>query len=596
MGDGSYLLTADATVTTFLRFDGPATVAHRGRDPGLALAFPDARDLTLGFRVETRPEPTITVPPTPAGVAAAIESFGAAHATTTAARSAPAMRARPPALDFDATRDATRVAADAPDTGVELVAPPDLGTLFAVAPLSYYLSASVRLEADAVPHVRAPGVDVRRELTDPARDAASLLERTFWLDCLVRLAAAGRRTSETALLDRLGIGAAETAERPIDARLRAYLDVAYDEIRDDLPEWPLSMYVDPTVENARALPAILDRLAHVHPPESTEIDGGELLRRSLDAFYRSETAGTATVDVVEPRLRDGRAHGWLAEGTPVDAFKTTPAAYANDRSASADGDRLSVAVVLNDAAMASEHARVAEIYRERAADVPMDVTLREELTRAELAAVFERDHDFVHYIGHCETEGLRCADGALATAELDASNARTFFLNACGSYHEGLALVERGSVAGAVTFRKVLDEQAARVGTAFARLLVAGFGIERALRLARRRIAMGKEYAVVGDGTHVVAGGERDPPAALDVEAADADGERVTITYDVGAPRAHGTTYRLPTPAGVERRLRGNEASVTLSRADARSFLDGLDAPTIYDGELRWSDEVREDL
>lgn len=594
LGDGSYLLTADAAVTTFLRFDGPATVTYRGRDPGLALAFPDARDLTLGFRIETRPERTITVPPTPAGIAVAIESFGAAHATTTVARSAPAMRARPPALAFDAARDATRAAADGPDTGVELVVPPDLGTLFAVAPLSYYLSASVRLDADTTPQILAPDVDVRRELGAPARDAASLLERTFWLDCLVRLAAAGRRTAETGLLDRLGIDAVETAERPIDARLRTYLDVSYDAVRDDLPEWPLSMYVDPTVENARALPAILDRLGHVYPPESTALDGRELLKRSLDAFYRSDATGTAAVDVVEPRLRDGRAHGWLAEGTPVDAFKTTPAAYANDRATSVDGDRLSVAVVLNDAAMASEHTRVADIYRERAADVPMDVTLREELTRAELATVFERDHDFVHYIGHCETEGLRCTDGALAAAELDASNARTFFLNACESYHEGLALVERGSVAGAVTFRKVLDEQAARVGTAFARLLVAGFGIERALRLARRRIAMGKEYAIVGDGTHVVAGRERDPPAALNVEHANDD--RITITYDVGAIRAHGTAYRLSTPTGVERRLRGNEATVTLSRTDARSFLDGLDAPTIYDGELRWSDEVRENL
>nr|WP_245188552.1 hypothetical protein [Halarchaeum rubridurum] len=591
---GSYLLAADAAVTTYLRFDGPATVAHRGRDPGVALSFPDERALTLGFRAEARAERTVTVPPTPTGVAAAVEAFGAAHATTTAARSAPAMRHRPPALAFDPARDATRVAADTPDTGVELVVPPDLGTLFVTAPLAYYCSASVRLDADATPHVRAPGVGVRHELADPATDAAALLERTFWLDCLVRLAAAERRTAETALLDTLGIDAAATAKRPLDARLRTYLDAPYDAVSDDLPEWPLSMYVDPAVENARALPAILDRLGHVHPPESTELDGRELLKRSLDAFYRSETAGTASVDVVQPRLRDGRAHGWLAEGTPVDAFKTTPAAYANGRAASAERNPLSVAVVLNDAAMASEHARVAEIYRERAADVPMDVTLREDLTRDELAAVFAADHDFVHYIGHCEAEGLRCTDGALAAADLDASNARTFFLNACGSYHEGLALVERGSVAGAVTFRKVLDEQAARVGTAFARLLVAGFGIERALRLARRRIAMGKEYAVVGDGTHVVAGSEGDPPATLDVEHTDDD--RVRVTYDAGAARAHGSAYRLATPTGVERRLRGNETTVTLDVADARSFLATVDAPTVYDGELRWSDEVRADL
>ncbi|GAA0301038.1 hypothetical protein GCM10009066_14010 [Halarchaeum salinum] len=47
---------------------------------------------------------------------------------------------------------------------------------------------------------------------------------------------------------------------------------------------------------------------------------------------------------------------------------------------------------------------------------------------------------------------------------------------------------------------------------------------------------------------------------------------------------------------GVERRLHGNETTVTLSRADAQSFLETADAPTIYDGELRWSDEVRDAL
>ncbi|GAA0301032.1 hypothetical protein [Halarchaeum salinum] len=537
LGDGSYLLATDAAVTTFLRFDGPATVAHRGRDPGVALTFPDQRNLTLGFRADARAERTVTVPPTPTGVAAAIEAFGGAHGTTTAARSAPAMRGRPPALAFDPACDATTVTTDGPDTGVEIVAPPDLGALFAVAPLAYYCSASVRVATIATPRVHAPDVGIERELTDPARDAAALLERAFWLDTLVRLAAADRPTAETALLDRLGIDAAATFDRPIDARLCTYLDVAYDGVRDTLPEWPLSMYVEPTVEHARTLPAVLDRLGHIYPPESTELDGRELLKRSLDAFYRDDSSGaSAAVDVVQPRLRDGRAHGWLADGTPIDAFKTTPEAYANDRTRSTGDAPLSVAVVLNDAAMASEHARVAEIYRERAVDVPMDVTLEEDLTRAELAAVFERHHDFVHYIGHCEVDGLRCTDGALAATDLDTSNARTFFLNACGSYHEGLALVERGSVAGAVTFRKVLDEQAARVGTAFARLLVAGFGIGRALRLARRRIAMGKEYAVVGDGTHVVTGREHAPSVTLDVEHVGDD--RVSVTYDERSPRA----------------------------------------------------------
>ena len=71
--------------------------------------------------------------------------------------------------------------------------------------------------------------------------------------------------------------------------------------------------------------------------------------------------------------------------------------------------------------------------------------------------------------------------------------------------------------------RPVLDGQAKRVGTAFARLLTRGFAIERALRIASRRTIMNKDYAVVGDGTQlgrgaVVVDGEAQASPTFPVE------------------------------------------------------------------------------
>lgn len=53
--------------------------------------------------------------------------------------------------------------------------------------------------------------------------------------------------------------------------------------------------------------------------------------------------------------------GWLADGIPVDAFKSHPASYRNhdEYQRDADRDAISVAVVLNDRDMAGEHDAVA---------------------------------------------------------------------------------------------------------------------------------------------------------------------------------------------------------------------------------------------
>jgi len=208
--------------------------------------------------------------------------------------------------------------------------------------------------------------------------------------------------------------------------------------------------------------------------------------------------------------------------------------------------------------------------------------------------VFESDYDFVHYIGHCETDGLRCPDGYLSAADLDGVGAAVFFLNACGSFHEGMELVERGAVAGAITFSQVLNDHAVKVGSTFARLLVNGFGIERAMRLARRRIMMGKDYAVVGDGTHRLTRTENRLPASAVLQ--ELDPGSFLLTYDQFTATDAGAYYHPYVGDDDYAYLCGNESEFALDRQEVLEFLGRAEMPVVYDGDVYWSDRLRERL
>lgn len=259
---------------------------------------------------------------------------------------------------------------------------------------------------------------------------------------------------------------------------------------------------------------------------------------------------------------------------------------------------MSIHVVLNDPEMAGEHEAVAEIYRRRAEDRSIDVTVDESLRTADLARVFERNHDFVHYIGHCETDGLRCPDGNLAVSSLERCRAQTFFLNACGSFYEGQTLIEKGSVAGAVTFTKVLNDHALKVGSSFATFLAHGFSIERAMSLARSRIMMGKDYAVVGDGTHSLTDGEHQQPTTLTLEPVPDDDSdtavpnQFLVTFDCYSTQTTGTYYVPHTDENELATLCGNESNFLLERDEVATLLEECDAAVIYNGDVYWSREL----
>ncbi len=605
---GEYVVDVDTEIKVYLRFSGGATIERTDDFESIVVTFPDRTRTILGFRSRHEfPTGTMTVPDSPEGIAAAITQLASSHKTTGPDRTYPTLRGHPPLIESGETLDISdRIRSNAPDTGIELIVPPEYESLFVTAPLAYYLQAAVRIAADGNgPRLRLPAVAVEIELAampDLERNVERLLRKTFFLDCLIRNAGPhGTSLSEVSLLDPLELDAETLYEATPQQRLASYLDVPYAAIEHRLPEWHLSTYVEPSYDNVETLPFLLDRMSMVYVPRTSELQGKELVERSLEDFYRgstahdrAETGQVASVDIVKPDLRNGRVHGWLADGVPIDVFKSTPAAYHNrlnylERSS----DSTSICVVLNDPEMAGEHDRVADIYRRRSEELPMDVTVKEGLDTAALARTFEQNHDFVHYIGHCETDGLRCSDGFLSASSLTTCNAQTFFLNACGSFYEGLSLVENGSVAGAVTFTKVLNDHAVKVGSTFAKLLVHGFSIERAMRLARRRIMMGKDYAVVGDGTHSLTQGELRTPTTVRITPTETTANAAyLVTLDCYSTRVTGSYYFPHTPDNECAYLCGTESNFMLTAPQLATFLAEAEASVIYNGDIYWSKEL----
>lgn len=596
-----YLVDLDAEIKTYLRLTGGVSVRRTTKYDEVVVVLPERTTVTVGFRGRhDRPTARMTVPATPEGVGTVLSYSHAGHHTSGPDRTFPTLRGHPPIVELGDTVDVPEsVREGVHDTGIELAVPPRIQDLYVVAPLAHYLQARVHTVDRDTPVLRAPGTGVEHDLPgmpDLERAATRVLRKTFFLDSLVRnVGPYSTNLAEASLLDTLGLDARRLYEAAPAERLSTYLSVPFEAIEQRLPDWHLSTYVEPAVEYAETLPYLLNDLSLLYTPRTSELEGSELVERSLGDFYRSGAGQVASVDIVKPELRSSRIHGWLADGVPIDVFKSTPAAYRNRfRYAGDDPGPTEVVVVLNDQEMYGEHVDVEEIYRQRGEDLPLEVTVYDHLSTGELARVFEEGGDLVHYIGHCEEDGLRCPNGYMAASTLDVCNAQTFFLNACGSYYEGIELVERGAVAGAITFSQVLDEHAAKVGSAFARLLVHGFSIERAMQLARRRIMMGKDYAVVGDGTHVLTQNENRLPATARLEAV-SDGQFL-LTYDQFQTGDIGGYYRPYAGDNEYSYLCGNESEFALDRAEVLAFLEHAEMPVIYDGEFSWSHELHRKL
>ncbi|WP_433624367.1 hypothetical protein [Halomicrococcus sp. NG-SE-24] len=299
---------------------------------------------------------------------------------------------------------------------------------------------------------------------------------------------------------------ADLYDASLAERLAAYLEVPYALLEDHVPEWQLAAHVAPEPENVEMLPFVVDDLAVVRTPSVTERPASDVRSSATEEFARSgeftrSVTGSSAPDqsLVEPDLTDAQEQLWVGDDAPVGANKAIAEAFRNRLERTSSDGEIDITVVCNDSKMDEERTLADEMYGSRE-ELPFDVTVRSDLTTGELRDALARETQFFHYIGHIDENGFDCADGYLDTRSLDSVGAEAFFLNACQSYDQGVALIESGAIGGVVTLNDVVNSGAVRVGKAMSRLLNRGFPLRSALNVARDRSLVGDQYLVVGDG------------------------------------------------------------------------------------------------
>ncbi|MFU1781836.1 hypothetical protein ACM16X_10685 [Haloarcula japonica] len=601
-----YVLDPLTQIKTYMRVEDTAievTVdSERTR-----IEFDSPTDLLIGARSQhDRPAATVTTTEQPADVMAAVETFGSALKAHDPERSYPTLRGHPPAIEMGDSLDIP-TDIDSPDTGVTLELPPDLASIFVAAPLSYYLGASL------VP-ASEPRLTTDTGFTyslDTARgfesEVGRTLKRLFFLDCVTRTEGFHQIDlhERAAIEPYVDLDFESLYQRPLAEQVATYLQVPYDVIEDHIPKWRLTTHIDPVPANAEQLPYVVDDLAIVRTHQQQRLNQASVPAEAEAEFTRddvitraaSSETGTATAetDYVEPQAHDSLEQAWIGDSIPIGASKLTKAAFEHRLDRDTNAEDITIRVVQNDARMDEERQLVDEVYGTRD-DLPFDVTVHDNLTTAELRTVLTTDAEFFHYIGHTEHDGFVCSDGKLDVTTVDSVGIDTFLLNACNSYNQGLALVEKGAIAGIVTLNEVLNDGAVRIGEAVARLLNCGFPLRAALTIARGESILGGQYIVVGDGSVTVTQAESGTPNMLKIETEES-GYTVKMTAYSTDNRGLGSLI-IPYIKSIDEHYlsSGTIGEFSVSESELLRFLSMEEVPVRTENGLHWSTSLSLDM
>ncbi|MFB6310408.1 MAG: hypothetical protein ABEH64_04410 [Salinirussus sp.] len=583
---------------TYLGVEGPVEIEADAT--AFQIDFGTETEVILGARSNhERPAATVTTTSDPLDLMAAIETFGSALKTTAPDRAFPSLRGHPPAVELGSELHIPD-AVEQPETEIHVELPPDLASVFVAAPLVYYLGATV--EAGRTPRIRT-GNGVDYALNGPAGYETTVertLKRVFLLDCITRTEGLyGIELNERAALEgslTLDFDALYRAS-PAD-RLAAYLEIPWSTLEEFVPNWRLTTHIEPVPKTVEQLPYVVDDLAVVR---TRSTGGAEAVVASPSVpdggFTRSvgTGAGGRDVDYIEPEATDALEQAWIGDDIPVGASKLTREAFENRlKRAPVDGD-ISITIVLNDPRMDEERDLADRAYGNRE-NLPFDVNVRRDVPTDELRDVLGSETAFLHYIGHTEREGFRCPDGTLDAGTLESTGIRSFLLNACNSYEQGLGLIEAGAVGGVVTLSDVINDGAIEVGETMARLLNAGFPLRAALTIAREESILGGQYIVAGDGGMTVAQPASGTPYLVEIRD-ETDAYAVDIqTYPTDVAGL-GSVFKPRLDAATDYYLTsGTISGFELTGLELLQFLQLEDVPVRIDGAVRWSDEVAAEL
>lgn len=598
-GSGLYSLDISGPVKLYWRFSGTPTIRN-GAD-SLRVVFDESRVVEFGVRTyHKHPAGTITTTEDPTDVMAAVSSLSSALKTTSCERSYPTLRGHPPLLELGDDLDIPD-SFSSPNTGIEIVIPPDLLYIYSATPLAYYLGAD--LVPGNEPKIRTGefehGLPRGRSFED---EIAKLLKQTLFLDCVVRTEGIHqvdlyeRRQVEPFLPFETGA----MYDRPLTEQLAAYLSVPHEVIEPYLPRWCLTAHLPAEAKHVDAIPHIVNDLGIIRSPKgtartvsrtvSTQAEEARLYRSNA----RNSTHEEVSLSLIEPERNDESIeHAWFGEKLPLGASKASVRSFEHQLEQGERSDSINITVVCNDPLMLDEQASIDDAYGKRG-DQPYNVDSHFGVPQAELATLLTDEAcDFLHYIGHATPTGLRCTDGELDVRELESVGVNVFLLNACRSFEQAEALVEKGSFGGVATLGDVVNEHAVEIGHAIAHLLNLGFPLRAAVELVHEHTQIGDQYLVVGDGSVDIVQSEGGPPLVCHVEHADGGNYGLSIhTYPTKELQLGSRT--VPTLESVEDYylLPGRMQTFELDEQTLREYLMWTISPVAYRGQLFWDNAM----
>ncbi|ADD04513.1 uncharacterized protein Nmag_0929 [Natrialba magadii ATCC 43099] len=531
-------------------------------------------------------------------------------------------------MDVNAAETTPPAAPDLPATdsetltdGITITVPSRYLTLFQAAPLAFFLGA--RIEPGDEPALETPTFTYPLPSDETFGDEiADLLKRFFFLDCLTRTEGIfqydllERSKLETELPFEL-----ETVyDEPLPERLAQYLEVPFEQIEAHAPRWPLTAHVPPEPESIELLPFIVNELGIVRPSSGETPSDPPGAATAEAQFVRStsevppdSSSGDQTPSrspspspspspaappdesaFVVPDVTDESVeHAWFGNNVPQNASKATIEAYRNQLDRDTRNDSIELLLVCNDAQMLDEHDLLDDAYGTRD-ELPFEIDSEFGVDSNRLATLLtEGGYDFVHYIGHATEDGLRCPDGDLDIRTLESVDVGVFFLNACRSYQQGLAMIRRGAFGGVSTYGDVANEDAVEAGETMARLLNRGFPLRGALEIARQNTALGEQYLIVGDGSADIAQSDGGAPAVVKLNHSDTGELDFSIQSYSTKEFQLGTATASNLPCVEDRHLSpGCTPFSSVTETDLYEYLSWNELPMLVEETLSWNDGI----
>lgn len=442
-----YLFDVTGNVRTYVRVEDRAFAASgRNQDGSFTVEFDEPTTVTVGSRsLHTRPEATIVVPDEPTAAMEAVSHLGSSIKEFSAERSWPTLRGHPPRIRRGDRLEIPDLI-QRPETGIRIEVPPEYPDVYRVAPLAFYLGASVdpgdaaelHLENGYIEPLRSPD----RSLSETVEE---LLKRCLLLDSLVRIEGyiPSRRLEYEELGPDLPFYPPNLYDATLSEQLLEYLEVDRSVLEPYYPNWSTTAVLRPDPADVELLPYLAHTLSPVRVCDSPG-----------DSKNGEKTAGTVPYGWPDGRIPDSPTDASTlavtAETLPSNAALLNVETYENafDLPPVPPGEA-AVALVTD----SPERGRRWREQLRGLSDGDVGIGAIEVVVRPDcdrFRALFDGSYDVVYVSAPMEGSDIACADGFVTLGKIENVESRFVAFESGPSVEQSATVVRNGAVAAAV--------------------------------------------------------------------------------------------------------------------------------------------------